>query len=338
MPAVQLVGQTISGSVILGSQWMGGQGSGRKRKANAETNAGAAVQPNLTWRLAMAIPSTVALIASYTSLNWLSSANLFDVHKAQYLKLVLSAFGKVHQCLQLIAENGCEAGCEVDKECKTEYGTGQRVLIVVAKDPGAEPGDLDTSLAHLALEKNKKATKHLKPRQRNAVEDALGVMKEYLTRIQPFLKQLFGWPLNLLAIVITDPTTQRPMDKVSMIAEPAQEQCPAQAPHTDFFPVGPGHDDGLIFLLAWHDFDLIAYMGNHTLSEAAAPFFHLGARGKTHKDMPRLNAQTINTLQLQEGTLVHVKAGEFVMFLGNTVHAGYLGRPDSCSARLYWQA
>ncbi|GFH32892.1 hypothetical protein HaLaN_32183 [Haematococcus lacustris] len=42
MPAVQLVGQTISGSVILGSQWMGGQGSGRKRKANAETNAGAA--------------------------------------------------------------------------------------------------------------------------------------------------------------------------------------------------------------------------------------------------------------------------------------------------------
>ncbi|KAJ9511979.1 hypothetical protein QJQ45_004437 [Haematococcus lacustris] len=48
----------------------------------------------------------------------------------------------------------------------TDYGTGQRVQVVVAKDPDTVTGDLDTSLAHLALDKNKKATKHLKAPQR----------------------------------------------------------------------------------------------------------------------------------------------------------------------------
>ncbi|GFH28299.1 hypothetical protein HaLaN_26773, partial [Haematococcus lacustris] len=61
-------------------------------------------------------------------------------------------------------------------------------------DPDTDTGDLDTSLAHLALDKNKKATKHLKPSQRKAVEDALKIMRRYLTDLQPFLKQLLGRP------------------------------------------------------------------------------------------------------------------------------------------------
>ncbi|GFH32898.1 hypothetical protein HaLaN_32190, partial [Haematococcus lacustris] len=118
-----------------------------------------------------------------------------------------------------------------------------------SQDPDTETGDLDTSLAHLALDKNKKATKHLEAPQRKEVEDALKVVKKYLTDLQPFLKQLLGRPVNLLAIIITDPTTQRRMVGKTMMEQPAQQQCPAQAPHTDFYPVGPGDDDGLIFLL-----------------------------------------------------------------------------------------
>ncbi|MGQ3285999.1 hypothetical protein, partial [Bosea sp. (in: a-proteobacteria)] len=38
---------------------------------------------------------------------------------------------------------------------------------------------------------------------------------------------------------------------------------------------------------------------------------------------------------LREGTLVKVKAGQLVLFRGNTVHAGTAGRPNSCGARLY---
>ncbi|KAL6757542.1 hypothetical protein V8C86DRAFT_2622141, partial [Haematococcus lacustris] len=223
---------------------------------------------------------------------------------------------------------------KTDMEGVSDFGTGQRVQVVVAKDPDTETGDLDTSLAHLALDKNKKATKHLKAPQRKEVEDALRVVKKYLTDLQPFLKQLLGRPVNLLAIIITDPTTQRRMVDKTMMEQPAQQQCPAQAPHTDFYPVGPGDDDGLIFLLAWQDFDLVAYMGSHTLSEEAAPFYLPAPRGRVNKDLPRL-AHIAKHAVLQEGTLVHVKAGELVLFRGNTVHAGYLGRPDSCSARLY---
>ncbi|KAJ9518113.1 hypothetical protein QJQ45_010036 [Haematococcus lacustris] len=143
-------------------------------------------------------------------------------------------------------------------------------------------------------------------------------------------------PLNALASIITDPTWQRSLNrKGELVATLAQQLAQAQAPHTDFLPVGPGMDDGLVFLLALQDFPLVAYMGSHKLSQLAAAHCWRTADGKKQvveeDDMNHLAL----TLQHQLGTEVLVKAGQLVLFRGNTVHAGNVGVAGSCCARLY---
>ncbi|KAL6749314.1 hypothetical protein V8C86DRAFT_2851018 [Haematococcus lacustris] len=94
-------------------------------------------------------------------------------------------------------------------------------------------------------------------------------------------------------------------------------------------------DDGLVFLLALQDFPLVAYMGSHKLSRLAAAHCRRTADGRKQvvevEDMDALAM----TLPHQLGTEVLVKAGQLVLFRGNTVHAGNVGVAGSCCARLY---
>ncbi|KAL6745007.1 hypothetical protein V8C86DRAFT_3036018 [Haematococcus lacustris] len=165
------------------------------------------------------------------------------------------------------------------------------------------------------------------------VDEHKAVLTKYFTRLLPVLRNLMDRPLNALASIINDPVNQREMigeeEEQQMLIEPAQQAAPPQAPHTDFKPVAADQDDGLVFLLACQDFDLVAYMYSHLLMEQAAPYYKNGK-----PDLHSLGAVAAHAV-LREGTLVKVKAGQLVLFRGNTVHAGTAGRPDSCGARLY---
>ncbi|KAL6755117.1 hypothetical protein V8C86DRAFT_3162107 [Haematococcus lacustris] len=168
------------------------------------------------------------------------------------------------------------------------------------------------------------------------VDEAKKVLTQYLTLLQPVLKQLLGRPLNALATIITDPTWQRCLNrKGELVTTLAKQLAQAQAPHTDFLPVGPGMDDGLVFLLALQDFPLVAYMGSHKLSQLAAAHCWRTADGKKQVvEVEDMDALAL-TLPHQLGTEVLVKAGQLVLFRGNTVHAGNVGVAGSCCARLY---
>ncbi|KAJ9528966.1 hypothetical protein QJQ45_000529 [Haematococcus lacustris] len=224
----------------------------------------------------------------------------------------------------------------VSANSKTQYGTGQRVQVVLAKSDKNSSGALDTSLQLLSDNYNAAVYSALTEEKKKEVDEAKEVLAQYLTLLQPVLRQLLGRPLNALATIITDPTWQRRLNRNgNMVTTLAQQLAQAQAPHTDFLPVGPGMDDGLVFLLALQDFPLVAYMGSHKLSRLAAAHCRRTADGQKQvvevKDMDALAM----TLPLQLGTEVLVKAGQLVLFRGNTVHAGNVGVAGSCCARLY---
>ncbi|KAJ9532890.1 hypothetical protein QJQ45_010991 [Haematococcus lacustris] len=224
----------------------------------------------------------------------------------------------------------------VSANSKTQYGTGQRVQVVLAKSDKNSSGDLDTSLQLLSDTYNAAVYSALIAEKKKEVDEAKKVLAQYLTLLQPVLRQLLGRPLNALATIITDPTWQRRLNRNgNMVTTLAQQLAQAQAPHTDFLPVGPGMDDGLVFLLALQDFPLVAYMGSHKLSRLAAAHCRRTADGQKQvvevKDMDALAL----TLPHQLGTEVQVKAGQLVLFRGNTVHAGNVGVAGSCCARLY---
>ncbi|KAJ9509807.1 hypothetical protein QJQ45_011586 [Haematococcus lacustris] len=224
----------------------------------------------------------------------------------------------------------------VNANSKTQYGTGQRVQVVLAKSDKNSRGDLDTTLTLLTDTYNAAVYNALTEEKKKQVDEAKEVLAQYLTLLQPVLRQLLGRPLNALATIITDPTWQRRLNRNgNMVTTPAQQLAQAQAPHTDFLPVGPGMDDGLVFLLALQDFPLVAYMGSHKLSRLAAAHCRRTADGQKQvvevKDMDALAM----TLPHQLGTEVLVKAGQLVLFRGNTVHAGNVGVAGSCCARLY---
>ncbi|KAJ9524139.1 hypothetical protein QJQ45_004871 [Haematococcus lacustris] len=224
----------------------------------------------------------------------------------------------------------------VNANSKTQYGTGQRVQVVLAKSDKNSSGDLDTTLQLLSDEYNTAVYSALTEEKKKEVDEAKKVLAQYLTLLQPVLRQLLGRPLNALATIITDPTWQRRLNrKGKMVTTLAEQLAQAQAPHTDFLPVGPGMDDGLVFLLALQDFPLVAYMGSHKLSQLAAAHCRRTADGQKQvvevKDMDALAL----TLPHQLGTEVLVKAGQLVLFRGNTVHAGNVGVAGSCCARLY---
>ncbi|KAJ9534751.1 hypothetical protein QJQ45_013130 [Haematococcus lacustris] len=197
-------------------------------------------------------------------------------------------------------------------------------------------GDLDTSLQLLSDNYNTAVYSALTAEKKKEVDEAKEVLAQYLTLLQPVLRQLLGRPLNALATIITDPTWQRRLNRNgNMVTTLAQQLAQAQAPHTDFLPVGPGMDDGLVFLLALQDFPLVAYMGSHKLSRLAAAHCRRTADGqKQVVEVKDMDALTL-TLPLQLGTEVLVKAGQLVLFRGNTVHAGNVGVAGSCCARLY---
>ncbi|KAJ9522275.1 hypothetical protein QJQ45_008106 [Haematococcus lacustris] len=224
----------------------------------------------------------------------------------------------------------------VNANSKTQYGTGQRVQVVLAKSDKNSSGDLDTTLQLLSDNYNAAVYSNLSAEKKKQVDEAKEVLAQYLTLLQPVLRQLLGRPLNALATIITDPTWQRRLNRNgNMVTTLAQQLAQAQAPHTDFLPVGPGMDDGLVFLLALQDFPLVAYMGSHKLSQLAAAYCWRTADGKKQvvevEDMDALAM----TLPHQLGTEVLVKAGQLVLFRGNTVHAGNVGVAGSCCARLY---
>ncbi|KAJ9534629.1 hypothetical protein QJQ45_002904 [Haematococcus lacustris] len=224
----------------------------------------------------------------------------------------------------------------VNANSKTHYGTGQRVQVVLAKSDKNSSGDLDTTLTLLTDKYNAAVYSALTAEKKKEVDEAKEVLAQYLTLLQPVLRQLLGRPLNALASIITDPTWQRRLNRNGkLVATLAEQLAQAQAPHTDFLPVGPGMDDGLVFLLALQDFPLVAYMGSHKLSRLAAAHCRRTADGQKQvvevKDMDALAM----TLPLQLGTEVLVKAGQLVLFRGNTVHAGNVGVAGSCCARLY---
>ncbi|KAJ9534262.1 hypothetical protein QJQ45_006926 [Haematococcus lacustris] len=224
----------------------------------------------------------------------------------------------------------------VTANSKTQYGTGQRVQVVLAKSDKNSDGDLDTTLELLSDGFNAAVYSNLKAEKKKEVDEAKKVLAQYLTLLQPVLKQLLGRPLNALASIITDPTWQHSLNrKGELVSTLAQQLAQAQAPHTDFLPVGPGKDDGLVFLLALQDFPLVAYMGSHKLSQLAAAHCWRSADGKKQVvELGDMNALTL-TLPHQLGTEVLVKAGQLVLFRGNTVHAGNVGVAGSCCARLY---
>ncbi|KAJ9509135.1 hypothetical protein QJQ45_001627 [Haematococcus lacustris] len=118
-----------------------------------------------------------------------------------------------------------------------------------------------------------------------------------------------------------------------MVTTLAEQLAQAQAPHTDFLPVGPGMDDGLVFLLALQDFPLVAYMGSHKLSQTAHCWRTADGK-KQVVELQDMDALAM-TLPHQLGTEVLVKAGQLVLFRGNTVHASNVGVAGSCCARLY---
>ncbi|KAJ9516328.1 hypothetical protein QJQ45_001054 [Haematococcus lacustris] len=224
----------------------------------------------------------------------------------------------------------------VNANSKTQYGTGQRVQVVLAKSDKNSSGDLDTTLQLLSNNYNTAVYSNLSAEKKKQVDEAKEVLAHYLTLLQPVLRQLLGRPLNALATIITDPTWQRRLNRNgNLVTTLAQQLAQAQAPHTDFLPVGPGMDDGLVFLLALQDFPLVAYMGSHKLSRLAAAHCRRTADGqKQVVEMEDMDALAL-TLQLQLGTEVLVKAGQLVLFRGNTVHAGNVGVAGSCCARLY---
>ncbi|KAJ9516451.1 hypothetical protein QJQ45_011045 [Haematococcus lacustris] len=224
----------------------------------------------------------------------------------------------------------------VNANIKTQYGTGQRVQVVLAKSDKNSSGDLDTTLTLLTDKYNAAVYSALTAEKKKEVDEAKKVLAQYLTLLQPVLRQLLGRPLNALATIITDPTWQRRLNRNGKLVTTLAEQlAQAQAPHTDFLPAGPGMDDGLVFLLALQDFPLVAYMGSHKLSRLAAAHCRRTADGQKQvvevKDMDALAM----TLPHQLGTEVLVKAGQLVLFRGNTVHAGNVGVAGSCCARLY---
>ncbi|KAL6746900.1 hypothetical protein V8C86DRAFT_2444688 [Haematococcus lacustris] len=210
----------------------------------------------------------------------------------------------------------------------TQYGTGQRLQVLLAKSPS---GKLDLTFKTLSNADTKAINDQLTDEQK--AEKHKAVLTKYFTRLLPVLVKLLDRPINALATIINDPVNKRKMvgegEEQEMLIEPAQHAAPPQAPHTDFKPVASGLDDGFVFLLACQDFDLVAYMYSHLLMEQAAPYYKNG-----NPDLPSLTAIAAHAL-LREGTLVKVKAGQLVLFRGNTVHAGTAGRPDSCGARLY---
>ncbi|KAL6753239.1 hypothetical protein V8C86DRAFT_3103322 [Haematococcus lacustris] len=184
----------------------------------------------------------------------------------------------------------------VNANSKTQYGTGQRVQVVLAKSDKNSSGDLDTTLTLLTDKYNA------------AVYSALTAEKKKERRLNR---------------------------KGEMVTTLAEQLAQAQAPHTDFLPVGPGMDDGLVFLLALQDFPLVAYMGSHKLSQLAAAHCWRTADGKKQVvELQDMDALAL-TLPHQLGTEVLVKAGQLVLFRGNTVHAGNVGVAGSCCARLY---
>ncbi|KAJ9504877.1 hypothetical protein QJQ45_010699 [Haematococcus lacustris] len=224
----------------------------------------------------------------------------------------------------------------VNANSKTQYGTGQRVQVVLAKSDKNSSGDLDTTLQLLSDNYNAAVYSNLSAEKKKQVDEAKEVLAQYLTLLQPVLRQLLGRPLNALATIITDPTWQRRLNRNGkMVTTLAQQLAQAQAPHTDFLPVGPGMDDGLVFLLALQDFPLVAYMGSHKLSQLAAAYCRRTADGqKQVVEVEDMDALAL-TLPHQLGKEVLVKAGQLVLFRGNTVHAGNVGVAGSCCARLY---
>ncbi|KAJ9524338.1 hypothetical protein QJQ45_008558 [Haematococcus lacustris] len=212
----------------------------------------------------------------------------------------------------------------------TQYGTGQRLQVLLAKSPS---GKLDLTFKTLNNADTKAINDQLTDAQKAEVQKHKEVLTKYFTRLLPVLVKLLDRPINALATIINDPVNKRKMvgegDEQEMLIEPAQHAAPPQAPHTDFKPMASGLDDGFVFLLACQDFDLVAYMYSHLLMEHAAPYYKNG-----NPDLPSLTAIATHAL-LREGTLVQVKAGQLVLFRGNTVHAGTAGRQDSCGARLY---
>ncbi|KAJ9526066.1 hypothetical protein QJQ45_009531 [Haematococcus lacustris] len=224
----------------------------------------------------------------------------------------------------------------VNANSKTQYGTGQRVQVVLAKSDKNSSGDLDTTLTLLTDKYNEAVYSALTEEKKKEVDEAKKVLTRYLTLLQPVLRQLLGRPLNALASIITDPTWQRRLTRTGkMVTTLAEQLAQAQAPHTDFLPVGPGMDDGLVFLLALQDFPLVAYMGSHKLSRLAAAHCRRTADGqKQVVEVEDMDALAL-TLPHQLGTEVLVKAGQLVLFRGNTVHAGNVGVAGSCCARLY---
>ncbi|KAJ9519285.1 hypothetical protein QJQ45_023082, partial [Haematococcus lacustris] len=224
----------------------------------------------------------------------------------------------------------------VNANSKTMYGTGQRVHVVLAKSDKNNSGDLDITLKLLSDKYNAAVYSTLSAEKKKEVDEAKKVLAQYLTLLQPVLRQLLGRPLNALATIITDPTWQRCLNKKGeLVTTLAKQLAQAQAPHTDFLPVGPGMDDGLVFLLALRDFPLVAYMGSHKLSQLAAAHCRRTADGKKQVvEVEDMDALAL-TLPHQLGTEVLVKAGQLVLFRGNTVHAGNVGVAGSCCARLY---
>ncbi|KAJ9534320.1 hypothetical protein QJQ45_007010 [Haematococcus lacustris] len=212
----------------------------------------------------------------------------------------------------------------------TQYGTGQRLQVLLAKSPS---GKLDLTFRTLNNADTKAINDQLTDEQKAEVDKHKAALTEYFTRLLPVLGKLLGRPINALASIINDPVNKRKMvgegDEQEMLIEPAQHAALPQAPHTDFKPMASSQDDGFVFLLACQDFDLVAYMYSHLLMEEAAPYYKNG-----NPDLTTLKAIATHAL-LREGTLVKVKAGQLVLFRGNTVHAGTAGRPDSCGARLY---
>ncbi|KAJ9532748.1 hypothetical protein QJQ45_010839 [Haematococcus lacustris] len=189
-------------------------------------------------------------------------------------------------------------------------GTGQRLQVLLAK---SRNGTLDLNLKTLTT-------------------STYTAVNSQLTEDEK-AEELINRPINALASIINDPVDQREMvgegKEQQMLMTPTHQAAPPQAPHTDFKLVAVGQDDGFVFLLACQDFDLVAYMYSHLLMEQSAAYYNNG-----EPDLHSYAAVAAHTPR-REGTMLKVKAGQLVLFRGNTVHAGTAGRPDSCGARLY---
>ncbi|KAJ9505996.1 hypothetical protein QJQ45_002718 [Haematococcus lacustris] len=295
------------------------------------------------------------------------------LHPSRFPKLLWALLFLVIQFAEVIFKEGTfdDEGnmTEVGKRLGTDFGTGQRLQMLVTSSEKGKVSD-SAKIAGLTSPWAKSQWETMKREAGDKVElltrrlhMAVEVATMYLSKLMPFIQKVAGVAIRGGTIIGNDPMHMRKVvyygraDRFAYAKHPAHRTVEAQVAHVDVAPntlnddaalkaeldkakhdpkAIQRHRDGMVFIIAIQTFYLLLCEDSVRwvlLTEAHAEALWGEKSTDAQKAAYATELKGMPKLYIRR---VKVEAGSCVCIRGYLLHAGDIGQPDTISVRIHF--